>query len=81
MDAQRRDVFPLGNLEGVEGVVGQELIGEEDPAERIWKGIDEEYTSPGGGGGIMRKRWGRRQGSFRPSGAESMMSTPSLYHA
>lgn len=52
-----------------------------DPAERIWKGIDEEYTSPGGGGGIMRKRWGRRKGSFRPSGAESMMSAPSLYQS
>jgi hypothetical protein len=74
MDVER-DAIPLDL-----GVPGKEVVAEEDPAERIWKGIDEEYTS-GGGGGIMSKRWGRRKGSLRPSGAESMMSAPSLYHA
>ena len=45
---------------------------DEDPAVRIWKGIDEEYSSPLGG--IMRKRWRRREGSIRPSEVESLRS-------
>jgi hypothetical protein len=38
----------------------------DDPAERIWKGIDEEYMSPEGGR-ITRSRRLRRRGSIRPS--------------
>ena len=45
---------------------------EEDPAVRIWKGIDEEYSSPLGG--IIKRRWRRRDGSTRPSKAESLRS-------
>jgi hypothetical protein len=53
---------------------------DEDPAAKIWKGIDKEYSSPSGVGGMMRKRWiRRRQGSLRPSKPESMRSTHSLY--
>lgn len=36
-----------------------------DPAQRIWKGIDEEYCSPEGGR-FTRSRKLRRQGSIRP---------------
>ena len=42
-----------------------------DPAQRIWKGIDEEYSmsscSPEGGR-ITRQRRLRRMGSIRPGG-------------
>ena len=50
----------------------ERFLDDEDPAVRIWKGIDEEYSSPLGG--IMRKRWRRREGSIRPSEFESLRS-------
>jgi hypothetical protein len=39
--------------------------GEVDPAELIWRGIDEEYVSPGGGGKFMKWRRSRRKVSSR----------------
>jgi hypothetical protein len=39
--------------------------GDADPAELIWRGIDEEYISPGGGGKFMKWRRSRRKVSVR----------------
>jgi hypothetical protein len=39
--------------------------GDVDPAELIWRGIDEEYVSPGGGGKFMKWRRSRRKVSSR----------------
>jgi len=47
--------------------------GEGDPARRIWRGIDEEYSSPEGGRFHRRRRLRRQvSGSVRGFDAESL---------
>ena len=53
--------------EHVESGVKSDDEGEGDPARRIWKGIDEEYSSPEGGR-FHRQRRMRRQVSIRGCG-------------
>jgi hypothetical protein len=55
-----------GNLVGdavdVSGEVTMDVEAEVDPPDEIWKGIQEEYTTPGKGR-LARWRQTRRQGS------------------
>jgi hypothetical protein len=58
-DGKDRKKFVSNRIDGERG-----RLGEVDPAEAIWKGIDEEYVSPEGGRFKLRRKL-RRKASVR----------------